>query len=149
MIVTNSLAGEMIDIEGGSGVGLLLEAEAGPTAPLATYTCPEVATVALLGSVIAERTGDIGVISKEAQDHFAVGPALGKVPWIETWQGKELEGTFTPVVNIPTDEPGGSTGEHILTSEVTEIGHTEPAATLPSGLEGVVNEKGEALMITP
>jgi len=146
VIVTNSLAGEMIDIESGSGVGSLLEAQAGPTAPLATFTCQRiVAAWSLLGSVIAEHTGDVGVISKEAQDHFVVGPALGTAT--EEWAGTRWE--YTPLVNVPTNQTGGSNGEHFLRSEITEIGHTEPAGTLPSGLEGVTNEKGEALMIVP
>jgi hypothetical protein len=143
VIVTNSLAGEMIDIEGGSGVGSLLEAEAGPTSPLATFTCTEtVEPWTLLGSVIAERTGDVDVIRKEAQEHFVVGAALGEVKW-------GTHSTYTPIVNVPTNETGGSIGEHLLISELTEPKHTEPAATLPSGLEGVTAEKGEALMITP
>jgi hypothetical protein len=146
VIVTNSLAGEMVDIEGGTGVGSLLEAEAGPTAPLATFTCGEVvAAWTLLGSVTAEHTGDVGVISKEAQDHFVVGPALGTVT--EEWAGARWE--YTPLVNVPTNQTGGANGEHFLSSEITEFGHTEPAGTLPSGLEGVTDEKSEALMITP
>jgi hypothetical protein len=146
VIVTNSLAGEMVDIEGGSGVGSLLEAEAGPTAPLATFTCQEfVAAWTLLGSVIAEHTGDVGVISKEAQDHFVVGPTLGTVT--EEWAGARWE--YTPLVNVPTNETGGANAEHFLSSEITEFGHTEPAGTVPSGLEGVADEKSEALMITP
>ena len=145
VIVTNGLAGEMIDIEGGSGVGSLLEAEAGPTAPLATFTCREVLTASLLGSVIAEQTGDVGVISKEAQDHFVVGPALGKVT--EEFAGARWQ--YTPLVNVPTHQTGGANGEHFLLSELTEWGKTEPDGTVPSGLEGVANEKSEALMITP
>ncbi len=145
VIVTNSLAGEMIDIEGGSGVGSLLEAEAGPTAPLATFTCREVATQNLLGSVIAERTGDVGVISKEAQDHFVVGPGLGE----QTWEGRHGPVKYTPLVNIPTHGTSGADGEHFLRAEVTEAGRTEPTGTLPVGQEATLDEKGEALMIVP
>ncbi len=142
VIVTNSLAGEMIDIEGGSGVGTLLGAEAGPSARLATFTCTEVATTNVLGSVIAEHTGDVGVIDKEAQDHYVVGPGLGEVEYAP---GQK----YTPLVNIPTHKAGGVNGEHFLLSEITEAGHSEAAGTLPSGQEGVANEKGEALMIAP
>ena len=39
------------------------------------------------------------------------------------------------------------TGEQILLSEF--IGETETSPAYPSGLEGVVAEKGEALMIVP
>jgi hypothetical protein len=146
VIVTNSLAGEMIDIEGGSGVGSLLAAEAGPAAPLATFTCREVATTNVLGSVIAEHTGDVGVIGKEAQDHLVVGEGIGEI------EGEGLFGhptKYSPLVNIPTHKTGGATGEHFLRSEITEVGQTKPRGTYPSGLEGVANEKGEALMITP
>jgi hypothetical protein len=145
VIVTNSLAGEIVDIEGGSGVGSLLEAEAGPAAPLATFTCREILTTSLYGSVIAEQTGDVGAISKEAQEHFVVGPALGKVT--EEFAGAHWE--YTPLVNVPTDQAGGTNGEHFLLSEITEAGRTKPDGTVPSGLEGVTDEKGEALMITP
>lgn len=145
VIVTNSLAGEMIDIEGGSGVGSLLEAEAGPAAPLATVTCREISTTNLLGSVIAERTGDVGSISREAQDHFVVGPALGKL----RWEGKHGGSEYTPLVNVPNHATGGVTGEHLLQSEITGYGQSKPYGTLYSGLEGVANAKGEALMITP
>jgi hypothetical protein len=149
VIVTNSLAGEMVDIEGGSGVGTLLQAEAGPTAPLATFACrygyeEEFETTNLIGSVIAERTGDVGAISKEAQEHFVVGPALGEV----TYQEKRGPVKYTPLVNIPTHPTGGATGEHFLSSQIKVAGYPDSYA-LASGLEGVTAEKGEALMITP
>lgn len=140
-IVTNDLAGEMVDIEGGSGVGSLLEAEAGPPAPLATFYCRDLWEVNLLGSVIAERTGDVGVISREAQEHFVVARAVGEV----RSKGKEEQG-FKPLVNVPTHVSGGAIGEHILRSELSYGSERE---TLDSGLEGVVDEKGEALLITP
>jgi hypothetical protein len=139
-ITTNSLSGEMIDIEGGSGVGTELQGEASPV--LANFTCTEVATTNVLGSVIAEHTGNVGVISKESQDHFVVGPGLGEVEYAPGAK-------YTPLVNIPTHKTGGPNGEHFLLSEITEAGHTEPAGTLPSGQEGTANDKGEALMIKP
>ena len=153
VIVTNSLAGEIVDIEGGSGVGSLLEAEAGPAAPLATFTCrymsrwgsEDLYTTNLLGSVIAERTGDVGVISKESQEHFVVGPAWGEV----TWEVSFGTVKYTPLVNLPTHQTGGPNDEHYLESEITEPGHMEPYGTLPSGLEGITDERGEALMIVP
>jgi hypothetical protein len=82
------------------------------------------------------------VINKEAQDNFVVGHGLGAVEYAP---GQ----TYEPLVNIPTHKSGGATGEHFLLSEITEAGHSEPAGTLPSGQEGVANEKGEALMIAP
>jgi hypothetical protein len=140
VITTNSLNGEMIDIEGGSGVGTLLKGEASPV--LANFTCTNVATTNVLGSVIAEHTGNVGVISKESADHFIVGPGLGEVEYAPGHK-------YTPLVNIPTHKTGGPNGEHFLLSEITEAGHTEPAGTLPSGQEGTANDKGEALEVTP
>jgi hypothetical protein len=145
VIVTNSLAGEMVDIEGGSGVGSLLEPEAGPTAPLTTFVCTEEVTMSLLGSVIAEQTGDVGAISKGLQEHFLIGPALGRVT--EECAGARWE--YTPLFNVPTHRTGGANGEHFLRSELTEYGKTESNCTVPSALESVVSEKTEALMITP
>ncbi len=71
VIKTNSLDGELVDIEGGSKVGVLLKAETGTA--LANFTCTELATNNVLGSVIAEQTGDVGTISKEDIDHFTIG----------------------------------------------------------------------------
>lgn len=144
-IVTNSLAGEMIDIEGGSGVGSLLEAEAGPTAPLATFTCGPIITT-LLGSVIAEQTGDVGVISKESQDHFVVGSGLGEIEG-ESANADKAPVKYTPLVNLPTYKTGGAAGEHFLLAELHEEGGGE--RSYPSGLEATVSEKGEALMLVP
>jgi hypothetical protein len=142
VIASNSLSGEMVNIETGSGVASVLGAEAGPSAPLATFTCTEVATTNVLGSVMAEHTGDVGVISKEGQDHYVVGPGLGEVEYAP---GQK----YTPLVNVPTHKSGGTVGEHYLLSEITEAGSETPAGTLPSGQEGVANEKSEALMIAP
>ena len=80
------------------------------------------------------------MISKEAQDHFVVGPALGKTT-------KECEGArweYTPLVNVPTHQTGGATGEHFLSSELTEAGQTKAICTVPSGLEGVTEREGRS-----
>jgi hypothetical protein len=52
VIETNALSGEMVDAteETASGVAVLLHAEAGPTAALASFTCTEVASTNVLGS---------------------------------------------------------------------------------------------------
>jgi hypothetical protein len=142
VITTNALSGEEVAIEGGSGIGTLLKAEAGPTAALASFVCTEVGTSVVHGSVISEHTGDVGVISKEAADNYTVGPELGEV---EFAPGKK----YTPIVNNPTHVAGGVSGEHFLITEVTEAGHEKPAGNLPSGQQGVANEKGEPLMIKP
>jgi len=102
-------------------------------------------TESVLGSVIAEHTGDVGVISKESRDHFVVGPALGKVT--EEFSGARWQ--YTPLVNEPTHRTGGANGEDILETEITEAGQTKPDGTVPSGLEGLTDERGEALMIVP
>lgn len=140
VIETNALAGELVAIEEGSGVGIVLGAEAGPTSPLASFTCTETASTNVLGSVMAEQTGDINAISKESADVFKVGPGLGAVEYAP-------EHTYEPLVNIPTHQTGGPAGEHFLVSEITEFEHTEPAGTLPSGQEGTAGNKGEALMV--
>jgi hypothetical protein len=134
VIETNSLNGEMIDIEGGSKAGTLLKAETG--AILASFTCTEVASTNVLGSVIAEHTGNVGVVNKESQDHFVVGPGLGEVEYAPGAK-------YTPLVNIPTAANGEPEGSHFLLSEITEAGSETPAGTLPSGQEGVANNKGE------
>src|SRR4051812_33688157 len=134
VIETNSLNGEMIDIESGSKAGVLLKAETG--AILASFTCTEVASTNVLGSVIAEHTGNVNAVNKESADHFVVGPGLGEVEYAP---GQK----YTPLVNIPTHKTGGPNGEHFLLSEITEAGSETPAGTLPSGQEGVANNKGE------
>jgi len=140
VITTNSLSGEMVDIEGGSGVASELQGESSPV--LANFTCTEVATTNVLGSVLAEHTGNVGVINKESVDNFVVGHGLGAVEFAPGH-------TYEPLVNIPTHKTGGPNGEHFLLSEITEAGHSEPAGTLPSGQEGEAKDKGEAIMVTP
>ena len=114
----------MVDIENGTGVGTLLGAEEGPTAALASFTCTEVGSSVVHGSVIAEHTGNVGVISKESSDHFEVGPYLGEVEFAPGHK-------YTPVVNNPTHVTGGAPGEHFLITEVTEAGHENRPATCP------------------
>ena len=65
-----------------------------------------------------------------------MGPDLGEV---EFAPGQK----YTPIVNNPTHVTGGAPGEHFLITEVTEAGHEKPAGNLPSGQEGVANNKGE------
>lgn len=140
VIKTNSLSGEMVDIEGGSGVGSLLKGEASPV--LASFECTKTASTNVLGSVIAEHTGNVGTISKESADHFVVGPGLGEVEYAPGHK-------YTPLVNIPTHVSGGVNGEHFLLSEITEFEAKEPAGTLPSGQEGEAKDKGEAIEVKP
>ncbi len=76
VINTNTLDGEEIAIEGGTGVGTLLKPESGTSN--ASFTCTEVASTNVLGSVIAEHTGNVNSINKESADHFVVGHGLGE-----------------------------------------------------------------------
>ncbi len=142
VITTNSLNGEVLDAsKTGSGVATLLKAETG--AVLANFTCTEVATTNVLGSVLAEHTGNVGVVNKESQDHFVVGPGLGEVEYAPGAK-------YTPLVNIPTAATGEPEGSHFLLSEITEAGSETPAGTLPSGQEGVAENKGEKnVMVKP
>jgi len=137
VIKTNALDGELGDIEGGSGDGVLLKPETGTA--LANFTCTELATNNVLGSVIAEQTGDIGTISKESTDHFVIAPGLGEVEYAPGHK-------YTPLVNNPTHFTGGAPGEHFLSSEITEAGSTE-THTLPSGQVAEAKTKGEALEV--
>jgi len=139
-IQTNSLAGELLDIEGGSGVGAELGAEGGPTSPLAHFTCTELATTNVIGSLISEQTGDINVAAKEFVDHFVVGPGLGEVEYAPGAK-------YTPIVNIPTKKTGGVNGEHFLNSEISK--EKVLTGTLPSGQTQEVEVKGENLEIQP
>jgi len=135
VIKTNSLDGELVDIEGGSKTGVLLKPETGTA--LANFTCTELASNNVLGSVIAEQTGDVGTISKEDVDHFTIAPGLGEVEYAPGHK-------YTPEVNNPTHITGGTPGEHYLASEITEAGSTE-THTLPSGQVAEAKAKGEAL----
>jgi hypothetical protein len=135
IVVTNRLAGELIDIEGGSGVGLLLHGEETPV--IVSYVCKEAFAARVSGgSVIAEQTGNIGVVNKRFSDVFKVGPALGEVEY----QGGVQ---YTPFVNVPTHGTGGAVGEDFLFSEINELELPPTAGPLPWGMEVVAEDKGE------
>jgi hypothetical protein len=132
-IVTNSLAGQLGDLdeaEGPAGVGIVLFAEAGPETPLATFTCTELATSIVFGSVIGTQEGDINTFNKETKNTFTVGPFIGS-----PFPG------YTPLVNR-TRFVGEAPGTHFLVTNITEAG-SEESNNLPSGQEGVANNKGE------
>jgi len=144
-ITTNSLAGELVDIEGGEGVGTVLGAEAGPASFLASFVCTEVAETNVLGSLIGVNTGNVNKFSKTSTLSFTTGPGLGEV---EFAPGKK----YTPQVNVPTHKTGGVNGEHFLDSEIIKENskkEKEKAGTLPSGQTQSVAVKGENLEITP
>lgn len=131
VIVTAPLSGEL-GIISGSKVGVLLKPESGTY--LAEFDCTDVAHIRTLGSLIGEQTGDINTISKESELAFTI-------------QTKEY-GFGPSVVNNPTHFEGEA-GEHILLTELEAEGSStfEPAGGLPSGQEGAVANKGEAIEI--
>jgi len=137
-IVTNSLSGELVDIEGGSGVGTVLHAETGTST--AAFVCTGVAETNVIGSLIGENGENVGKISKTSTLNFVVGPGLGEVEFAPGHK-------YTPLVNIPTHKTGGPNGEHFLNSEISK--EKVPAGTLPSGQTQLVNIKGEAIEILP
>jgi hypothetical protein len=143
-IVTNSLSGELVDIEGGEGVGTVLHAEPPGTAS-AAFACTEVAETNVIGSLIGVNVGNINKFSKTSELVFTTGPGLGEVEYAP---GKK----YTPLVNVPTHKTGGPNGEHFLLSEISKENtkkEKEKQGTLPSGQTQTVEVKGENLEITP
>jgi hypothetical protein len=140
-IVTNSLSGELIDIEGGSGVGTELGAEP-PGKSSASFVCTEVAETNVLGSLIGVNAGNVGAgnFNKNSTLAFNVGPGLGEVEFAPGHK-------YTPLVNIPTHQTGGFNGEHFLNSEISK--EKVLTGTLPSGQTQEVTVKGEDVEILP
>lgn len=144
-IETNALEGTLAEVEG--KVGTILKPEE-PTAKglFVTFECPGVfPKVRVLGSVFGEYTGNHNAISKVGFGHYTVGPFLG-----EPFPG------YTPVVNHPTEGPPnfGVLHTEAKTKETEEKYTTPenpegwgPPGGLPSGQQGEVEVKGEALMI--
>jgi len=144
VIKTNSLSGELVDIEGfPTPVGTLLHAETGPV--LAEFECTGVGSNVVTGSLIGLH-GPVGTVGKESTDTFVIGPGLGEVEWDPTGHPGEK---YTPKVNVPTHKTGGFNGEHFLVATVTEAGEKEPAGSLPSGQVGTATNKGESLEVLP
>jgi hypothetical protein len=137
-IVTNSLSGELVDIEGGEGVGTVLHAETGTSS--AAFVCTEVAEINVVGSLIGVDSGTVNRFSKTSHLAFATGPGLGEV---EFAPGRK----YTPLVNVPTHKTGGSPGEHYLASEISK--ERAVLGSLPSGQAQEVEVKGEDLEILP
>jgi len=138
-ITTNSLSGELVDIEGfPTPVGTVLHAETGTST--AAFVCTEVAETNVVGSLIGLNGENVGKISKTSTLSFIVGPGLGEV---EFAPGKK----YTPLVNVPTHKTGGFNGEHFLDSEISK--EKVPTGTLPSGQTQEVSIKGEAIEILP
>jgi len=133
-IVTNSLSGELVDIEGGEGIGTVLHAETGTST--AAFVCTEVAETNVIGSLIGVNSENVGKFSKTSKLSFATGPGLGEVEFAPGHK-------YTPLVNLPTHKTGGVNGEHFLNSEISK--EKALVGTLPSGQTQTVSVKGEDL----
>jgi hypothetical protein len=138
-IKTNALSGVLAEVEG--KVGTILSSEGGPY--LAELVCPGVFHIPtrLLGEVFGEYTGATNAISKVSFGQYTVGPYLG-----------EPEPGYTPLVNPPTAGPPDYgvlyTEGKRPESECDEINPEDcKFFRLPSGLEGQLEVRGEALMI--
>jgi hypothetical protein len=134
-IKTNPLKGVLAEVEG--KVGTILSPETGTD--LVEFSCVGIGTLPVLGQVFGEYTGATNTISKVSFGHYTVGPYLG-----------EPEPGYTPLVNPPS---AGPPTYGVLYTEVKQSileCDEEPEAcetfALPSGVEGEVEVKGEALM---
>jgi hypothetical protein len=137
-ITTKKLAGELgwLNQEAGSVGASLANEEAPGTGFLAEFECTGLAKVRVMGAVIGQQEGDVGVIAKETKAKYAVGPYLG-----------ELAPGYTPLVNPPAFEEG-PVGVLLTELNGPETGNTwQPEGGLPSGQEGTGTNKGEALLI--
>jgi hypothetical protein len=130
-ITTAPLEGELGYISASPlKVGVKLKPEG--TTYFAEFECTGVAGVRTFGEVIGEQSGDINTVSKESELSF-------------TTQEKNY-GFGPSIVNNPTHFEGES-GEHILLTELNPGTGFEPAGGLPSGQEGSIENKGEALEV--
>lgn len=121
-----------------TAAGESLTSEAEPSSGyLAEFECEGLAKVRVHGAVIGALT-PFGVVSKESQSIFSVGPYLG-----------ELAPGYTPLTNVPAFEEGAEPVGVLLTElNGPETGNEwAPAGGLPSGQEGTANNKGEALEV--
>jgi hypothetical protein len=141
-IETKALEGTLAEVEG--KVGTILKPEGQPL--FVQFECPGVfPQVRVIGSVFGEYTGNHNAIAKTGFGHYTVGPFLG-----EPFPG------YTPVVNHPTEGPPnfGVLHTEAKTKETEEKYTTPenpegwgPPGGLPSGQQGEVEVKGEALMM--
>jgi hypothetical protein len=142
-IETKSLAGTLGWVsKPGKVVGTDLANEASPGTPVAEFTCSAIGQIRSGGSVIGINSGNVESINKASVLTFSIGHYLGEVEYAP---GK----FYKPLTNVPEFE-GGS--PDILLTEIKGAitGHPAefyPPGGLPSGQEGAVNEKGEALGI--
>jgi hypothetical protein len=135
VITTQPLAGQLGWLEGPHvGIDLTNEAEPG-VGPIARFICTEVAEMTLVGSVIAQQTGDTEGVSKELGWRWTIGPYLGEeVPLCSGCA------RGTPLINTPSFVEGP---DDYLETQISQEGMFE--GELATGLVGEVTGKGEAL----
>jgi len=144
-IETNALNGVLAEVEGKAGT-ILAPEEPAAKGFFVTFECPGVfPKVRVKDSVWGETTGNVNSINKVGFAKYTVGPFLG-----EPFPG------YTPVVNHPTsgESPFGVLHTEAKNKE-TEEKYTSPEnpegwgppGGLPSGQQGEVSVKGEALMV--
>jgi hypothetical protein len=137
MITTEPLAGQLGWLEG-SHVGIDLTNEAEPGAgPIAHFVCTEIGNITLVGSVIAQQTGDTEGLSKVLAWRWTIGPYLGEKIKAPNCEECSL---YTPLINTPSfvESP-----DDYLTTQAEANGQSE--GEFPSGLAGEATGKGEAL----
>jgi hypothetical protein len=135
VITTEPLAGQLGSLEGSRvGIDLANETEPG-VGTIARYTCTEIGIFTVVGSVIAQQTGDTEGVSKDLAWKWTIGPYLGKVK-----ECPECGFDYTPLVNTPSFVEGP---DDYLTTQIEKEG--ELYGEFPSGLIGEATGKGEAL----
>jgi len=147
-ITTKSLAGNLGWInKAGDIVGTDLVNEAEPGKYVAEFTCEALGEIRTGGSVIGQNTGNVAVVNGASNLVFAPGTYIGEqhAGCVE----EKCSINWTPIVNIPKFEGGPV---DLLLTEVKGgiTGHpTEfyPPGGIPSGQEGVAENKGEKVGI--
>ncbi|MCW3032659.1 MAG: hypothetical protein JWM60_1004 [Solirubrobacterales bacterium] len=142
-IETNKLAGSLgylTSAKNSAGESLTSEAAPG-SGYLATFECEGLAKVRVHGAVIGS-LAPFGAISKASTSTFSVANWLG-----------ELKPGYKPLTNQPGFEFTGTKFEEPVGVLLTELNGPETGTTwqpeggLPSGQEGVAENKGEALEV--
>jgi hypothetical protein len=129
VITTDLMATQLVALYPEGQDGVLVASAAGGENPLATFKCGPV-TIETKGAALGTIAGDIGTISKEAKDTFAVTTPEEGI--------QDFMAIYT--------EAGPLTG---ITLHSTVTGYPGKEETFPiySGQEGIATNKGEALEI--
>ena len=162
-IETKTLAGSLGWInKAGKVAGTDLVLESSPGGIIAEFTCNSLGEIRTQGSVIGQNTEDVGVFSKTSKLVFAPGPYIGpqEAACPSAKEKEEIEKgektlaeakkcKWTPIVNVPKFE--GGPVDLLLTEVKGAItghpGEFYPPGGIPSGQEGVAENKGENLEI--